>query len=365
MKTTLRIILNSCIFILLVSLNLAGQTCTYENMYENPADWTLIEGGENLPDVPEHPGPGLLFIDNNRLKMYQLSGGGHDMRLYRTIPALSDIWAVEFDMRIDDGNTSFGPGAFYHTVLGLTAGNQIPLTNLVYPFDYDNPEFVNSEQDGIVMELISVGTTTSVHVKINDDGAITEACSVDLPWNVVNILPRNVSVKLENFGDGFGQLTVNKTNGALIDQCCFAISSSIENLTHIQHGNSPIPGYERYLTGGIRNLCITDGATVSTSCNETTGIESVDQINAFSMILFPNPVSDILTILIHSPGKEASRWSVNIFDLQGRLLMQKAFLNSEGLNQGIDISALAVGSYTVHVQSGDLQFQDKKIMIKL
>ncbi len=363
MKTTPQLTCICCLFILF-STNLSGQTCTYDTLYEDPEAWTLWHTGENLPNLPQHPGPGNIFVDNNRVKMHRLSGGGHDKRIYRTIPALSGTWTVEFDMRIVDANPFFSPGAFWHTLLALTVGNQIPLTNLVFPFDYDNPQFINSEQDGIVVELRSVGSTSSVHVFINDNGNITDACSVVLPWNLANIIPRNGSIRLENFGNGFGQLTVKKTNGDLIGQCCFSIDNNFDNLTHIQHGNSPIPGWARYVTGGIGNLCITDGSTVNLSCVDGQSEEFVAGNEPFSMDIFPNPVNDILTIQIHSSGKAATNWNVHIFDMQGRLLMQKFFVNGDGLHQRIDISSLPVGSYAILVQNADGEFSDQKVLIK-
>lgn len=353
-----------CLFMLLCSINLAGQSCTYENMYDNPADWTLVHEGENLPDVPQHPGPGEILVVNNRVEMYNFSGGGHDKRIYRTIPALSDTWAVEFETRIIDANPNFSGGAFWHTLLALTAGNEIPLTKLVYPFDYDNPQFVDSEQDGIVVELTSTGASTSLRVMTNDNGAILEACSIVLPLNLAQRLPKTGKIMVENFGDGTGKLSLELSGGTPIGECCFNIPETIGNLTHIQHGNSPLPGYARYMTGGIGNLCITDGATLSSACNGGLEISSTTSDDDFSLTLFPNPVTDILTIRISDSGEADADLNISILDLQGRLVMQKSYPRTETLEQSIDVSGLSVGSYAMVVQLSDGQFHARKIFIK-
>ena len=364
MKHFLQSVALSALCLLVINMNISGQTCTYDNMYDNPAPWTFVNEGENIPDNPSHPGPGQSLIADNRLKMVDWNGGGHDLRVYRGIPALSDSWMVEFDIRITEGNPFFTPGAFHHPLFALTAGNQIPLINFAFPFDPDNVEIVSSEQDGVVLELISVGTITSVHVTINDDGMITDACSIVLPLDLAASLPRAAKVRLENFGNGFGQLTIDGFFGNWTDSCCFEISSSIQNLTHIQHSTNPTADYEMYLAGGFEDLCINDGSTLNSPCNAIVSVESEASVDNFSMDAFPNPVSDLLTIRIAAPGVGVSDWNMHIFDISGRLLMQKSFLNSHGSHQTIDTSKLSPGSYALMVQSADGRFQAQQILVK-
>ncbi len=77
----------------------------------------------------------------------------------------------------------------------------------------------------------------------------------------------------------------------------------------------------------------------------------------FSLNVFPNPVSKIVSIRI-TDAKSASRY-LKIFDINGRLIMEKSLPSTEQVD-GIDVSHLPTGMYIVWVTDGK-EWASKKI----
>jgi hypothetical protein len=79
----------------------------------------------------------------------------------------------------------------------------------------------------------------------------------------------------------------------------------------------------------------------------TTNTDETDQL--IKMTAYPNPVNDILTILITSDQKYA-RWEIEVFDARGRLITIR---NSEKTSFEIDFSSFISGVYLVRVSNKD------------
>lgn len=77
----------------------------------------------------------------------------------------------------------------------------------------------------------------------------------------------------------------------------------------------------------------------------------------FSLNVFPNPVSKIVSIRI-TDAKGASMY-LKIFDINGRLIMEKSLPSTEQVD-GIDVSHLPTGTYIVWVTDGE-RWASKKI----
>ena len=83
-----------------------------------------------------------------------------------------------------------------------------------------------------------------------------------------------------------------------------------------------------------------------TGCSAPTGIKNIDYIN---VVVFPNPVSDILTI----NGKYSE---VNIYDLYGKLVF------SSTPKKTLDISKLNNGIYIVRINNNKAMSINKIIV---
>ncbi len=91
-----------------------------------------------------------------------------------------------------------------------------------------------------------------------------------------------------------------------------------------------------------------DGSVHFSSLVEAT----LDPKNSLQVTLYPNPVSDLLTVsLSNQPG---SPLEVQVFDLVGHLVKTNTF-PAETLNCTLDMSELAAGVYLLKLQAGNLQ----------
>jgi len=89
------------------------------------------------------------------------------------------------------------------------------------------------------------------------------------------------------------------------------------------------------------------------------GLKPLQQNKAFSFELYPNPANARITI-IPSPAFNKS-FSVQIFDITGRCLINENYINAEQ-TINLDISKLKQGMYLVKFQS-DNQSGVKKLMV--
>jgi len=75
----------------------------------------------------------------------------------------------------------------------------------------------------------------------------------------------------------------------------------------------------------------------------STSIYPLEIENPESLILFPNPVNDILTINYHSLDVEIQ---FEIMTLEGKIILSKIMTNQSGINQvKINVSSLPEGMY--------------------
>jgi hypothetical protein len=92
--------------------------------------------------------------------------------------------------------------------------------------------------------------------------------------------------------------------------------------------------------------------TTANDCSVSTSevfvqVIGVSELNAAGFSVYPNPVSDVLTIRFADGGTQ----SISIFDAFGQVVYQNKNLTSE--QKLIDVSGFASGTYTLEVQQND------------
>jgi hypothetical protein len=87
----------------------------------------------------------------------------------------------------------------------------------------------------------------------------------------------------------------------------------------------------------------------------STGIS--EEMNKITVNVYPNPAQDILNISISRLEQDAQ---LKIFDITGRLLMEKTLMSNK---MQIDVSGFSKGVYIVEVQSKKLGIARQKVVI--
>ncbi|MEO7081842.1 MAG: T9SS type A sorting domain-containing protein, partial [Flavobacteriales bacterium] len=77
----------------------------------------------------------------------------------------------------------------------------------------------------------------------------------------------------------------------------------------------------------------------------TVGIE--DGLDLANISIHPNPAQD--RFVIDLGGFHGSTEAVQLIDAQGRMIMDKAILQGTGARAEVDVSAIPVGVYIVHL----------------
>jgi hypothetical protein len=107
---------------------------------------------------------------------------------------------------------------------------------------------------------------------------------------------------------------------------------------------------------------IEDSNTVSASCSLTTTTLGVTDnvLSDDSILIYPNPTNGIITLDLGSSTGDAV--AVSLFDANGKLVYQEAFINTNG-SSTIDLTSFQSGYYFMKINSSDYNIT-KKIIIK-
>lgn len=92
--------------------------------------------------------------------------------------------------------------------------------------------------------------------------------------------------------------------------------------------------------------------------DSTNGADKIDNIQLLAAV-FPNPADHSLTLQIHE--NDYSNWNLFLYDVDGRLLFQKAIVESE---TNINMSMLKPAAYIIKVMNRSDQVKTFKIIKK-
>ncbi len=86
----------------------------------------------------------------------------------------------------------------------------------------------------------------------------------------------------------------------------------------------------------------------------------IDEISSSDQIfLYPNPASETITLTGTLPKKQVLK--IAIYDVAGRIVLNKFFSLDKFFTQSLNISELKKGAYIVDIQSFDTHRQVKLI----
>jgi hypothetical protein len=79
--------------------------------------------------------------------------------------------------------------------------------------------------------------------------------------------------------------------------------------------------------------------------------DQILRLGGFQILVFPNPTSDFISVLVEKAGKQVL--TATLFDLDGRLMGSVKFEGTEVSAQRIDMKALPAGIYLLDLQVGE------------
>lgn len=262
------------------------------------------------------------------------------------------------------GHCGRGDDYHYHTApLHLLASGQ---TNFTLPIAFGLDGYAvygNLEPTGIAMEVLDSnhghffnniyhyhGTPAAPYMIGKMVGVVTEDTSLQIVPQ-----PQGAPVRTENWGP---------LNGALITSCIANASNGYNTSYSINNVAGYATNYIATVTGLYTFSYVTPTGTTTTTYNgpaqcivPNLGVESVLKTEQ-SIILYPNPTTDILNIDLGNSGLQNDVRSISIYDLNGRML-QKTLKWSENIN----VSDLNRGTYFVKIQFVN-SIVTKKLAIK-
>jgi hypothetical protein len=110
----------------------------------------------------------------------------------------------------------------------------------------------------------------------------------------------------------------------------------------------------------IDNLNIQGSSTIS---NPILAIEPGADIR--DLQVSPNPTSGLLLIQMPLAGNENKEVNIVFSDMMGKMLISKKYqLTGNLFKEELNLSALAQGTYLLHVQTGDKLISRKIVLIK-
>lgn len=192
------------------------------------------------------------------------------------------------------------------------------------------------------------GTTTAPYMIANMAGVVTEDATHQ-------IIPQAAASPIRPAG--------TPLKGALIKNCVPNANKNGYTLTYTLNGNTDSVEYN-WTSNGLYtfNFYTPSGKTTSTyngfkQCTVPVAIKDISS-EENSIVLYPNPTSNLLYISLGSRILEKEVQGIYIYDLDGQLVYQmSSFKNS------IDTRNFAKGLYMVKVQLSDSQLY-KKLMVQ-
>jgi len=110
---------------------------------------------------------------------------------------------------------------------------------------------------------------------------------------------------------------------------------------------------------------------VSVGLDGSRSVDAVDQVKilsgdeaaGYSLSIVPNPVSSQATISVKVPAN-VSTWSVELYDIAGRLVKTFDGVNATSSNIDLDVADLASGAYTLRLNAAGVKLVEKMTVQK-
>lgn len=200
---------------------------------------------------------------------------------------------------------------------------------------------------------------TDVNVRVN----ITHAWDADLDITLTS--PSGTVIELTTDNGGTGD---NYSNTIFDQQATTLITAGAPPYTgsFIPEGNLTLLNGQ--LSGGNWILSVTDDANDDGGTFNSFGLDicaqgnlAVNQNQFTTFSIFPNPNNGQFTIKLNSNSDE--KISISVYDVRGRLVLDKNYDSTGNFEQDIDLNNVEAGIYLIKVSDG-LNQTTKKIIVK-
>jgi len=299
---------------------------------------------------------------------------GDDISALTTEPTVSTIATDNSDAGSYDVILTGGSAINYNITLNagtltINKADQVISMNTIADKDINidvTVEIVASSTSGLTVELSVVGPATLSGTTLTLDGTTgtvtvtasqagdnnyNVATDVSVSFNVIDpcadfsvVLASTTDVITGN--DGAADITV--TGGTTPYEFSWSNGATTEDLTNV--------------VGGNYTVTIADASGCTQTLEVAVGdiITGTEQDIATSIIYYPNPVNNHLTI--QATFRKATVVVVEIIDLSGRVLINENYESTSSLNASLDMSKLTSGQYLITITT-DMQKQIERITI--
>jgi subtilisin-like proprotein convertase family protein len=154
-------------------------------------------------------------------------------------------------------------------------------------------------------------------------------------------------------------LRIQNVNATFDDSGIPIVCGTNPGITGVVVPDEALAGFNDENSAGIWTLTVTDafaldGGSINSwslaICSTDVPLSTVE--NSFQdFSLFPNPNNGNFTIKLTSSSSE--KINVNVFDIGGREVYQKAYSNNGSFNQNINLDNVQSGTYIISVNDGD------------
>lgn len=325
--------------------------------------------------------PWILNAFNGAASSFELPGSGINIDIENTT---SVNWQIQlyqvFDMLEQNEyfvrtNMSASPGGPVALNVQQNADPfELPLFAAISPgpvaTDFTTATFKASEDDemkmGIFLGELNSGTAVTIHeLALFEINGRADFVANEPPMANAggDILHTNGNEALELDGSGSSD-----PEGSTTEYAWEQLSGL--NVLNVQNATSPVGEIVDFITGEyIFRLTTTDneGAigideiTVTIDTNLVSSISGVS--DNFQLAVWPNPASELIYLSI--PDEDlAGNYTIQIVDMQGRLLLKQTTTASAQMNglMMLDVSALTSATYSVQITVNGRRYLSKLIV---
>nr|NQU91801.1 T9SS type A sorting domain-containing protein [Bacteroidota bacterium] len=213
--------------------------------------------------------------------------------------------------------------------------------------------------------------------KTRQSSFVSRNNSINTPWGEVNLAPASENVII--FADALTNLSAGDIIGVFNqnDKVCgmMEVSNAFQNQSLILFGDDPttieadglaegeMVSYKLYRTstGEEFELNVEYSVSMENSSglyysdsfagitNMSTSITSINEMNENDVRLYPNPARDVVTIDFATGAAYSA--NVSIFNIQGRIVMEKVIANGQS---AMNVSGLKQGVYFVNIKTSGM-----------
>ena len=325
-------------------------------------------------------GPGFIQEYTDEVRLFKLNDDGTDITMYQNTNFHDETNLHRRDYNMspqifpngDKGFTMFS-GVFDPNDLPFL--NSVDVTESSYEVNNNFTQYL-SQYHSAKIPVYDINNTT-MHTlffggmsqyTLDENNALVEDDNVPFVKTISkvtrlvdgSIQETKLHIEMPTLLGSGAEFIPLKNSGFYIDEEILDVNSIPNSKTHIG-----------YIVGGIEstlpNIFFINDGTQSSASNvvfkvyinkSTVGLHEqvIDGNQVFNLTIFPNPVSDLLTLEFFVPDN--NKVIVNVFNSLGQSVYDSSFDNSIGRkNLKIDFSKMPIGNYNVSINGANYKFE--------